>query len=107
VLDAELGATRKVTDQGWLPHARQIGITGRSISPRLYVALGTSGKFNHMVGVRAAGTVVAVNPDRHAPVHECADISLVADWRDVVPLLERAIRATRGSSAVLQPMRAR
>ena len=55
VLGAELAATRKVTDVGWLPHARQIGITGRSIAPKLYVALGMSGKFNHMVGVRRAG----------------------------------------------------
>ena len=53
-LGAELAATRKVTDRGWLPRARQLGITGRSIAPRLYVALGASGKYNHMVGVRAA-----------------------------------------------------
>jgi electron transfer flavoprotein alpha subunit len=62
-LDAELAATRKVTDQGWLPRARQIGITGRSIAPRLYVVLGSSGKYNHMVGVRAARSVLAINPD--------------------------------------------
>jgi electron transfer flavoprotein alpha subunit len=67
VLGAELGATRKVTDQGWLPHARQIGITGHSLSPRLVVAIGSSGRFNHMVGVRSAGTVLAVNPDPEAP----------------------------------------
>ena len=67
VLGAELAATRKVTDQGWAPRARQVGITGRSIAPRLYVAVGLSGKFNHMVGVRAAGTILAVNADRGAP----------------------------------------
>ena len=61
VLGAELAATRKVTDKGWAPRARQVGITGRSIAPRLYIALGLSGKFNHMVGVRAAGTILAVN----------------------------------------------
>jgi electron transfer flavoprotein alpha subunit len=86
-LGAELGATRKVTDRGWLPRARQIGITGRTIAPRLYVALGTSGKFNHMVGVRAAGTVVAVNTDPEALVFEVADLGIVGDWREVVPLL--------------------
>ncbi len=63
VLGAELAATRKVTDQGWLPRARQIGITGRSIAPRLFVVLGASGKFNHMVGVRAARSVLAINTD--------------------------------------------
>ena len=83
-LGAELGATRKVTDNGWLPRARQIGITGHSISPRLYVALGLGGKFNHTVGVRASGTIVAVNPDREAPIFDWADVGLVASWEDVV-----------------------
>jgi electron transfer flavoprotein alpha subunit len=87
VLGAELAATRKVTDKGWMPHARQLGITGRAISPRLYVALALGGKFNHMVGVRASGTVIAVNTDRDALVFDAADIGIVGDWRDVVPLL--------------------
>ena len=87
VLGAQLGATRKVTDQGWLPRARQIGITGRTIAPRLYVAIGTSGKFNHMVGVRAAGTVLAINPDPDALCFQAADIGIVGDWSKVVPLL--------------------
>ena len=69
VLGAELGATRKVTDKGWLPRARQIGITGQSIGPRLYIALGISGRFNHMVGVRGAGYIVAINAD---PAQPCA-----------------------------------
>jgi electron transfer flavoprotein alpha subunit len=87
VLGAELGATRKVTDNGWLPRARQIGITGRTIAPRLYVALAVGGKFNHTVGVRAAGTVLAVNADPDALVFDAADVGIVADWREVVPLL--------------------
>lgn len=86
-LHAELAATRKVTDVGWQPRARQVGITGRSISPRLYVALGVSGKFNHMVGVRNAGTILAVNTDPDAPVFSDTDIGIVGDWRAVVPLL--------------------
>jgi electron transfer flavoprotein alpha subunit len=87
VLRAELAATRKVTDQGWQPRARQVGITGRSIAPRLYVAIGLSGKFNHAIGVRAAGTVLAINPDRDAPIWDHADIGIVGEWRDVVPRL--------------------
>jgi electron transfer flavoprotein alpha subunit len=90
VLGAELGATRKVTDEGWLPRARQIGITGRSIAPRLYVALGVSGKFNHMIGVRGAGTILAVNMDRDAPVFGFADVGIVADYNEVVPRLTEA-----------------
>ncbi len=91
ILGAELGATRKVTDKGWLPRARQLGITGRSIAPRLYVALGLSGKFNHMVGVRAADTVLAVNSQPDALVFDSADIGIIGDWREVVPLLTDAL----------------
>jgi electron transfer flavoprotein alpha subunit len=86
-LGAELGATRKVTDKAWLPRARQIGITGRSIAPRLYIAIGLSGKFNHMVGVRAAGTILAINDDIDALIWEHADIGIVGDWHEVVPRL--------------------
>jgi electron transfer flavoprotein alpha subunit len=92
LLGAELAATRKVTDKGWAPRARQVGITGRAIAPRLYVAIGLSGKFNHMVGVRGAGTVLAVNTDRAAPVFGFCDIGVVGDWREVVPLLADALR---------------
>lgn len=93
LLGAELGATRKVTDEGWLPRARQLGITGHSISPRLYLGLGLGGKFNHTVGVRAAGTIVAVNPDRDAPVFDWVDVGLVARWEDVVPELVARLEA--------------
>ena len=92
LLGAELGATRKVTDEGWLPRARQVGITGRSIAPRLFVSIGASGKFNHTVGVRAARTVLAINPDPNAPIFQAADVGIVADWRDTLPLLVNELR---------------
>jgi electron transfer flavoprotein alpha subunit len=92
LLGAELAATRKVTDKGWAPRARQVGITGRSISPRLYLAVGLSGKFNHMVGVRAAGTIVAINDDPGALVFSQCDIGIVGDWHVVVPALAAALR---------------
>jgi electron transfer flavoprotein alpha subunit len=90
-LGAELAASRKVTDKSWLPRARQVGITGHSIAPALYVAIGISGKFNHMVGVRGAGTVLAVNADPDAHVFAHADVGIVGDWHDVVPLLAQAV----------------
>ena len=102
-LGAELAATRKVTDRGWAPRSRQVGITGRSIAPRLYVAIGLSGKFNHVVGVRAAGTILAVNADRDAPVFEHCDVGIVADWHEVVPLLHAELRrnlSSRDAAAV-------
>ena len=94
LLGAELAATRKVTDKGWAPRARQVGITGRSIAPRLYLAVGLSGKFNHMVGVRASGTIVAINDDPGAPVFSQCDIGLVGDWHELVPALAAALRRT-------------
>lgn len=97
-LGAELAATRKVTDRGWLPRSRQVGITGRSIAPRLYVLLGASGKFNHMVGVRAARSVLAINTEPGALVFDAADVGIVGDWRDVLPLLLREIQAAPLSS---------
>jgi electron transfer flavoprotein alpha subunit len=95
VLGAELAATRKVTDVGWLPHARQVGITGRSLAPQLYVAIGLSGKFNHMVGVRRAAFVLAINSDPEALVFSCCDAGIVGDWSEVVPLLAATLEAGR------------
>lgn len=92
LLDAELAASRKVTDKGWVPRARQVGITGHSVDPAIYVAIGVSGKFNHMVGSRSAGTVLAINSDPDAPVFEWADVGIVADWHEVVPLLVEALQ---------------
>ncbi len=93
LLGAEIAATRKVTDRGWLPRARQLGITGRSIAPRLYVVIGASGKFNHMVGVRAARSVLAINTDPQALVFDVADVGIVGDFHDVLPLLLRELEA--------------
>ena len=91
LLGAELVGTRKVTDQGWLPRNRQVGLTGHSLSPRLYLTLGVSGKFNHLVGVRRAGTVLAVNHDPQAPVFSGADIGIVGDWMETAHLLAEAL----------------
>ncbi len=91
VLGAAWAATRKVTDQGWQPRSRQIGLTGRSLAPRLYVAVGLSGSFNHLVGVRGAGKILAVNSDPAAKIFAVADVGIVGDWRQVVPLLVERI----------------
>jgi electron transfer flavoprotein alpha subunit len=96
VLGAELAGTRRVTDAGWLPRSRQIGLTGISVRPRLYVAVGLSGKFNHMVGVRGARFVLAVNSDPDAPVFDHADVGVVGDWREVVPQLVMELAGSDG-----------
>ena len=92
VLNAEMATTRKVTDQNWLPHSRQVGITGRSIAPNLYIALGIAGRFNHICGIQAAGTIMAINSDARAPIFAEADIGIVADWAACVPLLVKAFQ---------------
>lgn len=95
-LGAELGATRKVTDAGWLPHSRQIGLTGRNVAPDLYLALGIQGKLNHAIGFQRARAVLAVNSDPQAPVFQHADVGIVGDWREVAEELFPALAGTRG-----------
>jgi electron transfer flavoprotein alpha subunit len=92
LLGAELAATRKVTDAGWLPHSRQIGITARSVAPDLYVAIGLAGNQNHLTGAGRAGTILAINSDPDAPVFAASDIGIVGDWREVVPALVTELR---------------
>lgn len=93
LIGAEIAGTRKVTDVGWLTRSRQIGITGRTISPRLYIAIGLSGKLNHMVGVQRAGKILAINSNQDAPVFNHCDLGLVADWRELVPLLIQRLQS--------------
>jgi electron transfer flavoprotein alpha subunit len=96
VLGAGLGATRKVVDEGWLPRQTQIGLTGHAYGPKLYVAVGISGKPYHLFGLRRAGLILAVNSDPQAPIFADCDYGIVGDWNEVVPLLTaRLVRARR------------
>ena len=93
VMRAAIGASRKVTDLGWLPRRQQIGLTGRSVAPRFYVAVGVRGVSHHAVGVRRAGTVVAINDNPKAPIWKLSDLGIVGDWAVIVPALTRALKA--------------
>src|SRR5258708_3506299 len=86
LLGAAVGATRVATDRGWIEHARQIGATGKSVHPRLYIACGISGAAQHTSGMREAQTVVAINPDRSAPIFALADLGLLGDANQILPL---------------------
>ncbi len=92
-LGAPLGATRDVTELGWLPRQYQIGLSGKSVSPNLYVAVALSGVFNHTVGIGKAGTVVAINNSARAPIFQAADFGIVGDYNEVVPELISALKA--------------
>ena len=92
VLGAAMCATRRVTDQGWVPRQLQVGLTGKSIDPRLYIAVGVRGAPNHTCGLKRAQTVVAINNDADALIFERANIGLVADWQSILPALQDAFQ---------------
>jgi electron transfer flavoprotein alpha subunit len=92
VLGAAICATRRVTDNGWVPRQLQVGLTGKSIDPRLYMAIGVRGASNHTCGLKRADTIVAINNDADAPIFERANIGLVADWETILPALQDAFR---------------
>jgi electron transfer flavoprotein alpha subunit len=94
LLGAAVGATRVATDRGWVEHARQIGATGKSVHPKLYIACGISGAAQHTSGMREAQTVIAINPDRTAPIFTLADLGLLGDANQVLPLVTKMIEST-------------
>jgi electron transfer flavoprotein alpha subunit len=90
-IGATLATTRNVVHAGWLPHQVQVGISGRAIAPRVYIAVGIRGAFNHTVGIQKAGVILAINQNPRAPIFKAADYGIVGDWKEFLPPLFEAL----------------
>jgi electron transfer flavoprotein alpha subunit len=99
-LGAAVGASRAAVDSGWIPYKHQVGLTGRAVRPKLYVAVGISGQIQHLAGMSSSGTIVAINTDKDCPLMQIANIAVQGDLNELLPLIVEEVKRRRGATAV-------
>jgi electron transfer flavoprotein alpha subunit len=97
-LGGEIAASRPICDSGWLPMDRQIGSSGQTVAPKLYLAVGISGAIQHIVGMKGARSIVAINKDAEAPIFEIADFGVVGNLFDILPVLTEEVKKAKAGA---------
>lgn len=99
-LGAAVGASRAAVDAGWIPYKYQVGLTGRAVRPKLYMAVGISGQIQHLAGMSSSGTIVAINTDKDCPMMQLANISVQGDYNELLPAIIDEVKKRKGAAAV-------
>ncbi|MDD5305428.1 MAG: electron transfer flavoprotein subunit alpha/FixB family protein [Elusimicrobia bacterium] len=97
-LGAAVGASRRAVDSGWIPYRHQVGLTGRTVRPKLYIAVGISGQIQHLAGMASSGTIVAINTDKDCPLMQMASIAVQGEYAELLPLITNEIKSRKGQA---------